>query len=184
MNVRRVVIATNDQGAAEVVVDGSPPRQHDFDNTPGFSQALVWATPALPSLPYNGVDPTPAATSFVPEVGGTRFILLTFPPDSVYADSTFDGAAAGAEAMQQSPGIAELFELDSPGMHTTPTVDYDIVLDGEIWLELSDGQEVKLGTGDIVVQHGARHAWRNKSDRAATIAAILIGGNTTNQKVG
>ena len=74
-----------------------------------------------------------------------------------------------------------MFEVDSPGMHTTPTVDYDIVLDGEVWLELSDGREVKLNTGDVVVQHGARHAWRNKSDRPATIAAILIGANTASQ---
>jgi hypothetical protein len=177
MSLRRVVIGTNDR-ASDVVIDGSPPRRHDFVNTPGFSQALVWATPSQPAVPYDGVDPTPAVTTFVPEPGGTRFIVLTLPPDSVYADPSFDGASAGAEALQHSPGIAEMFEVDNPGMHTTPTVDYDIVLDGEIWLELSDGREVKLNTGDVVVQHGVRHAWRNKSDRPATIAAILIGANT------
>jgi mannose-6-phosphate isomerase-like protein (cupin superfamily) len=182
MNLRRVVIATNDQGASDVLIDGAPPRQHDFVNTPGFSQALVWATPAQPAIPYDGVDPTPGATSFIPEVGGTRFIMLTFPPDTVYFDPSFDGAAAGAEALQQSPGIAELFEPDAPGMHTTPTVDYDIVLDGEVWLELADGREVKLSAGDVVVQHGARHAWRNKSDRSVTIAAILIGASTGNNQ--
>ena len=111
----------------------------------------------------------------LPAPGETRFILLTLPPDSVFADPTFDGAAAGAEAMQHSPGIAELFESDNPGMHTTPTVDYDLVLDGEVWLELSDGKEVRLTAGDLVVQHGARHAWRNKSKSGAIVAAILIG---------
>jgi hypothetical protein len=178
MSLRRVVIATNDQGASDVVVDGAPPRSHDFKNTPGFSQALLWSTTPQPEIPYDGNDPTPSVTNFVPEPGGTRFIVLTFPPDTVYFDPSFDGAAAGAEALQNSPGIAEMFEVDSPGMHTTPTVDYDIVLDGEIWLELSDGREVQLNTGDIVVQHGARHAWRNKSDRPATIAAILIGASS------
>jgi mannose-6-phosphate isomerase-like protein (cupin superfamily) len=93
----------------------------------------------------------------------------------VYFDNGFDGAEAGAEALEHTPGIAELFEHDNPGMHTTPTVDYDIVIDGEVWLELSDGREVKLSAGDVVVQHGARHAWRNKSDKPVTIAAILIG---------
>ena len=102
------------------------------------------------------------------------------PPDAVYADSGFDGAAAADEAAEHSPGIAETLEPDSPGMHTTPTIDYNVVLDGEVWLELSDGAEVRLVAGDVVVQHGARHAWRNKSDRSATIAAILIGA----QRVG
>lgn len=85
-----------------------------------------------------------------------------------------DGPALEA-ALEHSPGIAEALEPENPGMHTTPTVDYDIVLDGEVWLELSDGREVKLVAGDIAVQHGTRHAWRNKSDRPATVAAILIG---------
>ena len=145
-------------------------RQH-----PGFSQALVWTTAPGPTLPFDGADPTPVAPSLVPVPGATSFIVLMFPPDAVYADSGFDGAAAAAEAAEHSPGIAETLEPDSPGMHTTPTVDYNVVLDGEIWLELSDGAEVKLAAGDVVVQHGARHAWRNKSGRPATIAAILIG---------
>lgn len=175
MSVRRVVISTDRSGASVVQSDGEPPRGHDFVHTPGFSQALVWSTDREAQLPHDGTDPTPAVTSMLPAPGETRFILLTLPPDSVFADPTFDGAAAGAEAMQHSPGIAELFESDNPGMHTTPTVDYDLVLDGEVWLELSDGKEVRLTAGDIVVQHGARHAWRNKSKSGAIVAAILIG---------
>jgi hypothetical protein len=175
MSVRRVVISTDRSGASVVQSDGEPPRAHDFVHTPGFSQTLVWTTEPEPRLPHDGADPTPDVTSMLPASGETRFILLTLPPDSVFADPRFDGAAAGAEAMQHSPGIAELFEPDHPGMHTTPTVDYDLVLDGEVWLELSDGKEVRLTAGDIVVQHGARHAWRNKSTSGATVAAILIG---------
>jgi hypothetical protein len=175
MEVRRVVVATDDDGASLVVEDGQPPRAHDFAHIPGFSQVVVWATSPRQELPYEGVDPTPQVASLVPEPGGTRLILLTLPPDAVFADPSFDGAAAGAESLEHSPGIAELFEPDNPGMHTTPTVDYDIVLDGEVWLELSDGREVRLAAGDVVVQHGTRHAWRNKSDRPATIAAVLIG---------
>jgi hypothetical protein len=175
MKLRRVVIATDDGGASVVVSDDQPPRTHEFELIPGFSQSLVWATPPQPKLPFDGGDPTPEATTMLPEPSGTRFIVLTFPPDAVFADPSFDGPAAGAESLQHSPGIAELFEPDNPGMHTTPTVDYDIVLDGEVWLELADGREVKLAAGDVVVQHGARHAWRNRSDHPATIAAILIG---------
>lgn len=175
MHVRRVVIATDRSGRSVVSSDDASPRAHDFINTPGFGQALVWTTPPRPTLPFDGTDPTSTAPSLVPDPGATSFIVLTFPPDAVYADSGFDGAAAAAEAAEHSPGIAETLDPDNPGMHTTSTVDYNIVLDGEVWIELSDGAQVKLVAGDVVVQHGARHAWRNKSGRPATIAAILIG---------
>jgi hypothetical protein len=176
MKLRRVVIATEGDNGGVVVEDGPPPRMHDWTYMPGFSQALVWATPSNVTLSETN-DPTPGATTMLPEPSGTRFIVLTFPPDSIFADPSFDGAAAGAESLEHSPGIAELFEPESPGMHTTPTVDYNIVIDGEVWLALSGDREVKLSAGDVVVQHGVRHAWRNKSDKPATIAAILIGAD-------
>ncbi|MFF5968677.1 cupin domain-containing protein [Streptomyces collinus] len=60
-------------------------------------------------------------------------------------------------------------------MHATPTVDYGIVLQGEIVLELDDGHRTSLSAGDIVIQNGTRHAWRNRSDQPATMAFVLIG---------
>jgi len=60
-------------------------------------------------------------------------------------------------------------------MHTTPTVDYGIVLQGEIVLELDAGHRTRLSAGDVVIQNGTRHAWRNLGDRAATVAFVLIG---------
>ncbi|MCS0590863.1 cupin domain-containing protein, partial [Massilia norwichensis] len=67
------------------------------------------------------------------------------------------------------------FEPDSPGMHTTDTVDYGVVLDGEIWLELDNQQETKVERHQVVVQQGTRHVWRNKSDRCTTMMFVLIG---------
>jgi hypothetical protein len=66
-------------------------------------------------------------------------------------------------------------EPENPGMHTTPTIDYGFVLNVEIWLELDDGKTVHLKEHDVVVQNGARHAWRNKSDKPVTMAFVLIG---------
>ena len=66
-------------------------------------------------------------------------------------------------------------ETDNPGMHTTQTVDYGIVLEGEVWLEVDDGKQVHLKPHDIVVQNGTRHAWRNKGDKPVKIAFVLIG---------
>jgi quercetin dioxygenase-like cupin family protein len=71
--------------------------------------------------------------------------------------------------------LAELFEPDQPGMHVTQTVDYVVVLDGQIWLELDDGQLVSLRQGDTVVQNGTRHAWRNLGTQAATLAVVMVG---------
>ncbi len=73
------------------------------------------------------------------------------------------------------PGLAELFEPDNPGMHTTPTVDYGVVLEGEIVLDLDAGETTLLRPGDVVVQNGTRHAWRNPGTRPATVFFVLIG---------
>jgi mannose-6-phosphate isomerase-like protein (cupin superfamily) len=170
---RRVLVANVD-GVSRVVEDGEPPRTAVAVHTPGFASALAWSTPPVPDLA--GEDTTVQATTLLPAPGATSAILLTLPPDSVYANPDMDHASAGAEAARNSPGLAELFEPDAPGMHTTPTVDYDVVLEGEVWLELTDG-EVHLTQGDMVVQHGTRHAWRNKSDMPATILAVLIGSD-------
>jgi quercetin dioxygenase-like cupin family protein len=66
-------------------------------------------------------------------------------------------------------------ERDAPGMHTTDTVDFEVVLSGEVVLELDDGAEVTLRAGDTVVQNGTRHAWRNRGDVPAVIAVGIIG---------
>ena len=74
-----------------------------------------------------------------------------------------------------SPGIAEHFEPGNPGMHTTDSVDYVVVLAGEVWLELDDGARTRLGPGDTVVQNGTRHAWRNLSAEPVTLAVVNVG---------
>jgi uncharacterized cupin superfamily protein len=87
----------------------------------------------------------------------------------------FDPAAFGAEFAANAPGLAERFEMDHPGMHTTDSIDYDVVLEGELVLELDDGKEVTLRAHDVVVQNGTRHAWRNRSDKPAKMLFVLLG---------
>lgn len=67
--------------------------------------------------------------------------------------------------------------MDNPGMHTSDSIDYDVVMEGEIHLELDDGESKKLSRGDVVVQNGTRHAWRNKSDKPATMLFVLVGAH-------
>ncbi len=66
-------------------------------------------------------------------------------------------------------------EPDHPGMHTTDTVDLDLVVSGEVWLELDDGEEVQLRAGDCVVQNGTRHAWHNRTSEPAVLFVTLLG---------
>ncbi|BCG01711.1 hypothetical protein PPGU19_062790 (plasmid) [Paraburkholderia sp. PGU19] len=171
--LRRVVTGHDTSGASTVALDSPPPRSDAYRHIPGMVSRLVWSTEPAQAVPFDGTDPTPGVSSFVPTVSGTRFLVVTFPPDSVFLAPGFDGHAAVAENFAISPGLAELFEAD--GMHATPTVDYGIVLEGEIWLELDEGRAELLRKHDVIVQNGTRHAWRNRSDRPTTLAFVLIG---------
>lgn len=175
MQVRRVVTGIGPEGRSGIVSDGPAPRSAQYASVPGFASALLWSSPAAPRVGSGAVKDETPQVSFVPGPGETRLMFVTFPPDSVMMRPEFDGAAFGAEFMQKAPGLAETFEMDHPGMHTTNSVDYDVVLDGEIVLELDEGREVTLRRHDVVVQHGTRHAWRNRSDRPATMLFVLIG---------
>ena len=154
-----------------VVSDGPAPRTHDFRHVPGMSTTMVWST--APGQPADAADPTPGTRSQLPLPGGTCFVIVRFPPDDMLRDA--DPAAAGAEHRMASPGIAERFEPDNPGMHATDSVDYVLILDGAIWLDLDDGNLVRLGPGDTVIQNATRHAWRNLGDRPATLAVVHVG---------
>jgi quercetin dioxygenase-like cupin family protein len=72
-------------------------------------------------------------------------------------------------------GLADHFEKEDPAMHKTNTVDYAIVYDGEIWLELDDAKTIHLKRGDVVVQNGTRHAWRNRGTKPVAMLFFLNG---------
>jgi mannose-6-phosphate isomerase-like protein (cupin superfamily) len=174
MQVRRVVTGRDAAGKAVIASDGTPPRSHDLVHVPGMSTAMLWATgPGDPA--GAGPDPTPQVASQVPVPGGTCFVIVRFPPDSVFRQPGFDAGAADAEQRLASPGIPELMEPGNPGMHTTPTVDYCVILSGEVWLDLDDGGLTCLRAGDTVVQNGTRHAWRNLSGEPVTMAVVMVG---------
>jgi hypothetical protein len=176
MIVRRVV--TGRRGDKSVVVsDSAAPRTHDFVHLPGMSLSLVWAKKNAASLAGAERDLVSASTSLIPPPGESRLLIVAFPPDSIFASPTFDGAAAGQENAVHCPDISAAMEPDCPGMHTTDTVDYAIVLQGPVWLELDDGQTVELHDHDIVIQNGTRHAWRNRGATPAKVAFTMIGAS-------
>jgi hypothetical protein len=156
--------------------DGAPANIHAYEGWPGFMTSVIWATAPIPFLPPEpAAEPAPPSLRITPPPGETRLMIVRFPPDSVFANPRFDPERALEEQQVHLPGLVDCFEAEDPGMHRTDSVDYDIVLDGEIWLELDDGEEVHLKQGEIAIQQGTRHAWRNKSQSVTTMAFMLIG---------
>ncbi|MBT2322412.1 cupin domain-containing protein [Variovorax paradoxus] len=175
MKIRRVVAGTGAGGKSQVFSDAAAPRSVEFKTVPGFAATLLWSTQAGDAVARGEAVDRSLQANFVPAEGETRLMVVTFPPDSVMMRADFDAAAFGAEFGALVPGLAETFEPEHPGMHTSDSIDYDVVLDGEITLELDDGAQVQLRRHDIAVQHGNRHAWRNPGDRPATMLFVLIG---------
>lgn len=103
---------------------------------------------------------------------------MTIPPGDGAADlSGLDLAACIEELEDKLPGVMAVNELDDPGMHTTDTVDMEIVLSGEIVLELDGCAETTLHAGDVNIQNGTRHRWHNRGDIPAVMAVAMIGGS-------
>lgn len=100
-------------------------------------------------------------------------MIVQFPPKTAFIG--IDPVAAGEEERRVLPGLAELFDPARPGFHATPTIDQAILLQGEIWLELDEGQETLVRAGDVVIQNGTPHAWHNRTDKPAIIAAFMLG---------
>ncbi|HXC44616.1 MAG TPA: cupin domain-containing protein, partial [Candidatus Dormibacteraeota bacterium] len=147
---RRIV--TGNVSGKSVVQSDEPLPAYEFKTVPGYEHTLIWVNPAMPDLgKEQRFDLYPE--SVVPGPGGTSLHLVTFPPSSVFADPSFDGEAARREALIRLRGLADHFEKEDPAMHRTNTVDYAIVFDGEMWLELDDAKTVHLKKGDVVVQN-------------------------------
>lgn len=103
--------------------------------------------------------------------------LVTPAPGKVTAPDDLDMTVAMAEVEEKLPGLPESLDPDHPGMHRTSTVDLDLILSGEAWLELDDGAEVLIRTGDCVVVNGQRHAWSNRAAAPCVMMAVCIGAH-------
>jgi len=169
---RRIV--TGNVNGKSVVQSDEPLPAYQFKTVPGYEHTLIWVNAATPDLSKEQrFDRYP--DSVVPGPGGTSLHFVTFPPGSVFADPSFDGEAARDEALIRLRGLADHFEKEDPAMHKTNTVDYAVVYDGEIWLELDNSETLHLKRGNVVVQNGTRHAWRNKSSKPVTMLFFLNG---------
>jgi hypothetical protein len=172
MQIRRVVTGRQADGTS-VFVSDEIVAPVEVSLLRGASFTHVWGSDDVVALPSDGTEP--AWTQFFPPSTGFRFVYFTLPPDDTPLPDGLDIGAALNELNERLPGLIEHSEPDSPGMHTTDTIDLDVVLSGEVWLELDNGAEVQLHAGDCVIQNGTRHAWHNKSNQPAQILSALVG---------
>lgn len=178
MKIRRVVTAKDPSGKSVVVSDGQSPREMVLEHTKGFVSSPQWMVQDIPDLTQPHTETMADNGSLLAPAGGATFYVVTFPPDSVMMSADFNPEKAGMEHLQAAPGIVDTFEMDNPGMHTTPTLDFATVIKGTVVLELDDGKTVSLSQGDTIVQHGVRHAWRNPGTEAATVSFVMLGAKT------
>lgn len=176
--MKRIVTAVGPDGKSHIVRDGEPSRVMRLAGLPGLEFAEVWATEETPHLSVPLVDVVDRVDSLVPGEKGTRFRIVTLPPDRVVAQALSrpeDAWEILSEFRRKAPGIADAGELQDPAMHVTPTLDYGVVVSGEVTLEMDSGESVEMRAGDCVVQQGAKHAWRNRSEQPCVIAFVMIG---------
>lgn len=170
---RRRIVTGHDAGGRSVFVGDEAMEPVTVSVLPGAEFHQMWARDTTATLPSDAAAPD--AWRYFPPSDGFRFGFFTLGPDSVTLPEDLDIGAALAEVQARLPGMDEVMEPENPGMHTTDTVDFDVVMSGEVWLELDDGHEVHLRPGDCVVQNGTRHAWHNRTTEPVTVAVALIG---------
>ena len=176
--VRRIVTGHNDEGRAVFLDDGEPPRIVRIGGDNGAVFHELWNTARTPA-PIDRASPEPAedGISLAPPTGGSRIRIVDFPPDAERAENlTSEQIHASFAAMGADD--ASTFEGEQSRhafMHRTETIDYGIVLTGEITLILDIGERI-VRAGDVVIQRGTNHGWSNHMDEPCRVAFVLIDG--------
>jgi mannose-6-phosphate isomerase-like protein (cupin superfamily) len=177
--MRRIVTRTDAEGRSIIIIDGEPARVLVRDEVPGVVVSEIWAThEPIPSLPADDADPTIEGWSYWPKPGASIFRIVRLPPVSEVEqalEAGIDVVPAWRECLAKARGLDVPVEYKRAGLHVTDTVDYAVILSGEVWMTLDGGVEVQLRAGDCVVQNGTNHAWCNKANEPCMIAFVLIG---------
>lgn len=178
--VRRVVTGHDASGKAIVVSDGPAPFVHTSPTRQNYASTDIWRTLATPApIAADALaegEPTLGPRRQMPTRHGTVIRINQIEPESeamrnltpAQSRQLFEGLGNAAASTHGKGGR-------HPMMHRTETIDYAIVLSGEITMLLDDS-EVLLKAGDVLVQVGTNHAWSNRSDKPCVIAFVLVDG--------
>jgi mannose-6-phosphate isomerase-like protein (cupin superfamily) len=175
-SIHRVVTGHDADGKAIVSSNGPLPTVVELEAIPGTIFHEVWETRACPASLDNADDPTTGPLKLPPPANGTRMRFVDIPPD------TAEFLAHGAQRMknaftQAGDAAASTVKGDSPHplMHRTESIDYGVVIEGQMTLVLDKG-EVLLEPGSVVVQRGTNHAWANRSGKPCRMLFVLVDG--------
>lgn len=172
MQFRRVVTGLDDDGKAVVISDGPTPQVVERPSGSGIRQHNMWRTDRAPTALDGPPEALTEAYSLHPPANGTMFRIVEFHPEDPDKLASVDSRAAFGE-LGAAHSVVE--GARHPFMHATDTVDYAIILSGEITM-LLDEEDVHLKAGDVVIQRGTNHAWSNRSAEPCVIAFILVDG--------
>jgi len=140
---------------------------------PGVFLTTLWGGDAAQTYPDNGAEP--AHPAWFPPIGGVRFFEFILAPDSTPPDTSRDAETITREADKLFPGLLSHFNPEDPGMHRSATTDMLYVVSGRCVLELDDGSRTELKVGDVIVQNGTMHRWKNPWEEPCRIIGALVG---------
>ena len=159
----RRVVTGHVNGKAVVVLDGPAPNRK-VRQASGLVSTLLWATDESPADISGTADRAAREIGVPPPPSGSIFRIVDFPPEN---------GTRSRDAILAEMGVGDHGGARHPAMHRTRSVDYAIVLEGEIDM-LLDQDEVHLQAGDVLVQQGTNHAWVNRGAGPCRIAFVLI----------
>lgn len=172
--IRRVVTGHDKEGKSAFIYDGYATNVKEM--FPGLFTTELWVTRTTPADNSGNEDAADTFPYLEPPRTGTAFRVVEFPPEASWrndADAQ-EKATKGWEAIGGTH--AQDKHSKNPMMHKTPSVDYAIVLKGEIWALLDTG-ETCLKAGDMLIQRGTTHAWSVRTNEPSLVAFILVGAN-------
>jgi mannose-6-phosphate isomerase-like protein (cupin superfamily) len=174
---RRIVTGHDAEGKACIISETPPPRSQLVGGPGGPTFIEVWQTLETPaSIHPRPHEPEQSGLVLAPPPNGTRIRVIEFPPEGdEIRKLTGSDAREKFQAMGGGHASTSAEGAPHPLMHRTKTVDYGIVLEGEMTLIVDRG-ETLIRAGDIVVQNGTNHAWANRSGRICRMAFVLIDG--------
>jgi len=168
---RRILTGHDAQGRSIFLEDGPAPNLIQPEHSPNVGMFNLWRVMSVPASNAGDADAVPAdaKVTLSPPQGGLTFRIMEFPPD---AERNY---AAQHEVFKAygNPEAISHGEQRHPGFHKTDSVDFAIVLEGEIWA-LMDVGETLMRQGDVLIQRGTNHAWSNRTTKAARVAFILV----------
>ncbi|MGE0629847.1 MAG: cupin domain-containing protein [Hyphomicrobiaceae bacterium] len=168
--VQRLITGHNAQGRSCFIMEGAAPTV--FETRAGGTVVTeLWETRETPADNSGTDEVTDHEKRLPPPKGGSLFRIVEYPPDSVRLGLLRDHS--GRHDTEREGYVRDFSHARHPGFHKTNSIDYAIVLEGEIHALMDEGERL-MKPGDVLVQRGTSHAWSNRTDKPARVAFVLI----------